>query len=281
MHLIIGKQIRSSTVAILADVLDQHVNSIGIGIACADRCSAETPMFPFDVILFDVGGVLLTNGWDHRERATVVEHFHLDRAEFERRHAESNDAWERDAISAGEYLDATVFYEPRSFSTRFSGFDLCAVAGLPNGALGILSELAASHMCMLGALNNEAREPNEYRFQNFGLREQVMWRSVRAIWDCANPDAAIYRRALDILGTPGSAHCLSTIVPKMRGGRERGDAGDLLSPERMRCAATCRHWKFFNGLEGERYATGIDWSGQDGRQHGRAASSRRPPGYRL
>jgi hypothetical protein len=22
-------------------------------------------MFPFDVILFDVGGVLLTNGWDH------------------------------------------------------------------------------------------------------------------------------------------------------------------------------------------------------------------------
>ena len=26
-------------------------------------------MFPFDVILFDVGGVLLTNGWDKRERA--------------------------------------------------------------------------------------------------------------------------------------------------------------------------------------------------------------------
>ena len=26
-------------------------------------------MFPFDVILFDVGGVLLTNGWDHCERA--------------------------------------------------------------------------------------------------------------------------------------------------------------------------------------------------------------------
>ena len=26
-------------------------------------------MFPFDVILFDVGGVLLTNGWDIGERA--------------------------------------------------------------------------------------------------------------------------------------------------------------------------------------------------------------------
>ena len=46
-------------------------------------------MFPFDVILFDVGGVLLTNGWDHRERALVVDQFQLDRAEFERRHPEA------------------------------------------------------------------------------------------------------------------------------------------------------------------------------------------------
>ena len=43
-------------------------------------------MFPFDVILFDVGGVLLTNGWDTNERALAVEHFHLDAAAFEARH---------------------------------------------------------------------------------------------------------------------------------------------------------------------------------------------------
>ena len=29
-------------------------------------------MLPFDVILFDVGGVLLTNGWDHDERAAAM-----------------------------------------------------------------------------------------------------------------------------------------------------------------------------------------------------------------
>jgi putative hydrolase of the HAD superfamily len=40
-------------------------------------------MFPFDVILFDVGGVLLTNGWDHRERAATMERFHLDPEAFE------------------------------------------------------------------------------------------------------------------------------------------------------------------------------------------------------
>ncbi len=73
-------------------------------------------MFPFDVILFDVGGVLLTNGWDHGERALVLQHFGLDVAEFEARQSAPYDAWERGAIPLKDYLDATVFYEPRSFS---------------------------------------------------------------------------------------------------------------------------------------------------------------------
>jgi len=77
-------------------------------------------MFPFDVILFDVGGVLLTNGWDHNERAQAVEQFHLDGAEFETRHLATYDAWERDLINIWTYLDETVFYEARSFSPQSS-----------------------------------------------------------------------------------------------------------------------------------------------------------------
>ena len=61
-------------------------------------------MFPFDVILFDVGGVLLTNGWDHCERAAVLNHFDLEIAEFEKRHPEPNNAWERDLIDAASIL---------------------------------------------------------------------------------------------------------------------------------------------------------------------------------
>ena len=73
---------------------------------CANQ---EAVIFPFDVILFDVGGVLLTNGWDQRERAAVIDHFHLELAAFEARHLTQYDAWERDAISMNAYLDATVF----------------------------------------------------------------------------------------------------------------------------------------------------------------------------
>jgi putative hydrolase of the HAD superfamily len=158
-------------------------------------------MFPFDVILFDVGGVLLTNGWDHRERAVVIEQFHLNLAEFEARHPAPNDAWERDAITAKDYLDATVFYQPRSFSQDDILSAICAQSRpLPDGALEILAELAASDKCVLGVLNNEARVTNEYRFQQFGLRAHIQVAFSSCYVGLRKPGHAIYCRALDILG---------------------------------------------------------------------------------
>jgi putative hydrolase of the HAD superfamily len=160
-------------------------------------------MFPFDVILFDVGGVLLTNGWDHCERAIVLDQFHLDRGEFETRHPQPYDAWERDAITVKEYLDATVFYEPRGFSHQEFLDAICAQSKLlPDGGLGILRELAASDKCVLGVLNNEARETNEYRFRTFEIREHLKVAFSSCYLGLRKPGQAIYRRALDILGTP-------------------------------------------------------------------------------
>jgi putative hydrolase of the HAD superfamily len=160
-------------------------------------------MFPFDVILFDVGGVLLTNGWDTGERALAVEHFHLDAAGFDARHQAIFPTWERGEIALKDYLDAVVFNEPRSFSPdEFFAFMLAQSKILLNGALGILEELAASNKCMLGALNNEARETNEYRFNNFGLRKIFKVALSSCYLGLRKPDLAVYERALDILGRP-------------------------------------------------------------------------------
>jgi len=160
-------------------------------------------MFPFDVILFDVGGVLLTNGWDTPERALAVERFHLDPVGFEARHQLAYPAWERGAIPLKTYLDATVFTEPRTFSQdEFFAFILAQSAILPGGALGTLEELAASNKCMLGALNNEARETNEYRFQTFGLRNYLKVALSSCYLGLRKPSPAIYQKALDILGRP-------------------------------------------------------------------------------
>lgn len=160
-------------------------------------------MFPFDAILFDVGGVLLTNGWDHVERAIVLQQFHLDRTEFEARHPQPYDAWERDAITAKEYLDATVFYQPRAFSHEEFLDAICAQSKLlADGGMGILQELAASDKCILGVLNNEARATNEYRFKTFGIRQHVKLAFSSCYLGLRKPGQAIYNRALDILGTP-------------------------------------------------------------------------------
>jgi putative hydrolase of the HAD superfamily len=155
-------------------------------------------MFP--VILFDVGGVLLTNGWDHGERSAAVAHFGLDGAEFERLHAPAYDAWERGNIDLAAYLDQTVFTGPRTFTQEeFYRFMLAGSKKFPDSALGILSELAASHKYLLGALNNEAREPNEFRFEHFGLSRYLAFRFSSCYLGLRKPEPAIFHRALDLL----------------------------------------------------------------------------------
>lgn len=162
----------------------------------------ETPMSPFDVILFDVGGVLLTNGWDRAERARAVEHFQLDAQQLEARHLEVVDAWERGEIDRNQYLDTIVFYEPRSFSRdQFFDFVLSQSQLLPDGALPVLAEICEANRVLLGALNNEARETNEFRFGKFELRRYLKVALSSCYLGMRKPEPAIYRRALDILGS--------------------------------------------------------------------------------
>ncbi len=159
-------------------------------------------MLPFDVILFDVGGVLLTNGWDHGERAAAAAKFGLDAQELEARNAKVYAAWERSDIDRDQYLDAAVFYEPRSFSRdEFFDFILAQSRLLEDGALEILAELSAANRYFIGALNNEARETNDFRFAKFGLRQYFKVAFSSCYVGLRKPDPAIYRRALDILGS--------------------------------------------------------------------------------
>jgi putative hydrolase of the HAD superfamily len=162
-------------------------------------------MFPFDVVLFDIGGVLLTNGWDHRERAAVVEQFHLDGADLEARHLKAFEPWERGEITLEEYLDAVVFYAPRDFSRDEFSAAICAQSKqLTDGAMCILEELAASDKCMIGSLNNEARETHEFRVATFGLRQFLPFTFTSCYMGLRKPDPKIYNRALGILGkAPG------------------------------------------------------------------------------
>ena len=169
--------------------------------------SDRTADCQIDVVLFDVGGVLLTNGWDHHERAAVYDHFGLtaaENAEIEQRHPAPYDAWERDAISPDTYLDEVVFFVPRRFTREAFSARMREVSlPIADSARRTLEELAASKQVRVGLLNNESRLLHAYRMEAFGLGELVQYQFSSCYLGLRKPEAAIYRRTLDILGREG------------------------------------------------------------------------------
>jgi putative hydrolase of the HAD superfamily len=71
---------------------------------------------PITCLFVDIGGVLLTNGWDHHARRRAAKHFKLDWAEMQERHELNFETHEEDKITFREYLDRVVFYQKRPFS---------------------------------------------------------------------------------------------------------------------------------------------------------------------
>ncbi len=67
-------------------------------------------------LFWDIGGVVLSNGWDAPSRAAAIRRFALDAADFEQRHAAEFPALEMGRITLDTYLDRTVFYSVRPFS---------------------------------------------------------------------------------------------------------------------------------------------------------------------
>jgi putative hydrolase of the HAD superfamily len=160
----------------------------------------EAGMAEITNILWDVGGVLLTNGWDHIERAAVLDQFALDGVAFEQRHEAVTDPWEKGWITGDQYLQQTVFYEPRPFTPdAFLQQMKERSVLLPNTAMRILQGLAASEQVGLVMLNNEARELNDYRIEHFGLERYFDAFLSSCYIGLRKPDAKMFELALDVL----------------------------------------------------------------------------------
>ncbi len=150
------------------------------------------------LLLWDVGGVLLTDGWDHRSRAAAVARFGLDGAEFERRHAGVEVDFETGRLDWNDYLDATVFYEPRSFSREeFRSYMREQSRPLPD-ALGVARAIRDRGRYRMAVLNNESKELNEYRIRTFGLGDLFDEFFSSCYTGRRKPDPAAYRVALEV-----------------------------------------------------------------------------------
>ena len=156
---------------------------------------------PISTLFCDVGGVLLTNGWDRQARAEAARVFHLAAAETDDRHHLTFAAYEEGKLSLDHYLDRTVFYVPRSFTKdAFRDFMLSRSKPLPE-MFGYVRDLKARHGIKIVIVNNEGRELNQYRIKAFGLGCFVDAFVSSCFVHMRKPDADIFRVALDIAQT--------------------------------------------------------------------------------
>jgi putative hydrolase of the HAD superfamily len=155
-------------------------------------------MTQITTLFIDIGGVLLTNGWDNKARRLAGETFGLDYEEMDERHHLTFDTYEEGKLSLDGYLDRVVFYEERTFTRdRFRTFMFAQSRPFPE-MIELVCRLKAHHGLKVAVVSNEGRELNEYRIRTFGLGKFIDFFISSSFVHYRKPDTDIYRIALDI-----------------------------------------------------------------------------------
>ena len=153
-------------------------------------------------VFLDIGGVLLTNGWDHHARKRAATNFKLEWAEMEDRHHLTFDTYEEGKITLEEYLGRVVFYRKRPFTrAQFRHFMYAQSKPYPE-MIELAARLKVRHGLKIAVVSNEGRELNEYRIRTFKLDRFVDSFVSSCFVHVRKPDADIFRLALDIAQAP-------------------------------------------------------------------------------
>jgi len=160
-------------------------------------------------LFWDIGGVLLTNAWDHTQRAQALKHFHMedDDEEFHNRHEMVVSSFERGKITLDEYLERTVLYRPRTFTREaFRDYVFSLSQPFPD-VVQFAQSLSTSGKYFMGTINNESRELNYYRIEEFGLRNIFRLFISSCFVGLRKPESGIYRLALEVTQIPAEECC--------------------------------------------------------------------------
>jgi len=153
---------------------------------------------PVTTLFLDVGGVLLTNGWDHVARRRAAKNFKLGWAEMEDRHRLNFETHEEGKMSFDEYLDRVVFYQKRPFTrAEFRGF-MCAQSKPLPKMIELFIQLKALHGLRVAVVSNESREVNAYRIHEFKLDALADTFISSCFVHIRKPDTEMFSLALDI-----------------------------------------------------------------------------------
>ena len=159
-------------------------------------------MAEITTLFWDIGGVILTNGWDRASRKEAAAAFHFDWEEFQDRHDLSFPAFDSGQITLNEYLDRTLFYRQRSFTREeFTAFMFAQSKEFPD-TRAILDKVSRSGKYFVGAINNEPLELNQFRIEAFDLRRNFLVFFSSGYLRSRKPEETIYRVALEVTQRP-------------------------------------------------------------------------------
>lgn len=157
---------------------------------------------PVTALFLDIGGVMLTNGWDRKSREAAAKRFNLDLDELNDRHRMTFDTYEAGKLSLDGYLKRAVFYQDRSFTLEeFKTFMYGQSVAYPE-MIELIKALKARYGLKIAVVNNEGREINEHRIKTFRLNEFVDFFISSCFVHFRKPDVDIWKVALDIAQVP-------------------------------------------------------------------------------
>lgn len=154
-------------------------------------------------VFWDIGGVVLTNGWDLGQRARVLKRLGVNLQVYEELHDRANYYWERGLMTADEFFLQTVLSPNPNLPLTFDMLwpQVCAESRvLYPECLDLLAELKQMGQYRVATLNNESRELNEYRLDAFKLRSLFDFFICSGYVHEMKPMAGIYNAAVDISG---------------------------------------------------------------------------------
>jgi putative hydrolase of the HAD superfamily len=153
-------------------------------------------------LFLDIGGVLLTDGWDHRARRRAATDFKLELAEMEDRHHLTFDTYEEGKLTRDEYLGRVFSHQTRPFTrAQFRRFMFAQSQPHPD-MIALVARLKVRHALKIAVVSNEGRELNAYRIRTFKLDGFVDSFISSCFVHVRKPDADIFRLALDIAQVP-------------------------------------------------------------------------------
>jgi putative hydrolase of the HAD superfamily len=152
---------------------------------------------PIGALLIDIGGVILTKGWDRHARRRAAERFQYDHDEVEDRHEIVVQTYEEGDMTLDEYLDHVVFFKERGFPRDdYKAFMFSQSKAYPD-TICLFADLKAKYRMSVIALSNEGRELTIHRVRTFNLTQFIDFFVVSSFVHYRKPDLRIFHMALD------------------------------------------------------------------------------------